>query len=570
MLSSFNPLLENKSLDDDQNDILRKLLSELNAQVISLFELYDDKIYIHLVDTIYGSDTYKDQLKKNAYLKSNSDNDLIQKLILKKKGIIHLYDEDFDNHHESLITGISSEVYLPLFNGSEVIGCLYIGYEDQYSGKFIKEQLTKPELKIKVDHLEKLTMTRYFQFTELKYAFNIIRFYSKKMYETHPNMVEHSFNTAGWALEIGQQMNLDAGRLQGLYFSALLHDVGYMALPNDLDKAFGADPGKAHIEIELHSLYGYYLAKEMLPTSNVFAHIPNIILHHHEYFDGQGYPDKLSGEEIPLESRIINVADSIERMLLHRDYDKHFSLQNIFTELSQHKDTKYDADCVTAAIQVLSSNDFEYNDFTHTQILWATLTLTFDERILNIEGTIENYRDVYMFRTNDTNFTLDFDIKEVRKRHLYINRRNNIEEYEIKSSYNKGNRLYISELKLKEKEDTFHMLWHLPGDLSESRKKVRSIIINRISANELSFVFPQDEINQSLNFKKLIKIDIPFDSGEVVQLSGLAVKTIKLGKTQHYNFKYINIHEKTRDKMFKHLFKHQIEVKAAAMEQLNK
>jgi HD-GYP domain-containing protein (c-di-GMP phosphodiesterase class II) len=120
----------------------------------------------------------------------------------------------------------------------------------------------------------------------------------------------HSYRTAELACMIGRQMGIQGEEYKTLYLSSLLHDIGMLAihnlkyLPNVVNQTIERTPDK------LHPLIGAELVKDI----KLLARIAPIIRHHHEYMDGSGHPDGLVGDDIPMASRIICVAEAIDEL----------------------------------------------------------------------------------------------------------------------------------------------------------------------------------------------------------------------------------------------------------------
>ncbi|MDH4200006.1 MAG: GAF domain-containing protein [Spirochaetia bacterium] len=150
----------------------------------------------------------------------------------------------------------------------------------------------------------------------------------------------HSANVTRYALLAGQKMSLEKEDLKHLEIGSLLHDIGklgtYEAI---LDK-----PGKLSREeydiVKQHPEKGAEILSPILQLRDV---IP-AIKHHHEFFNGQGYPDGLKGNEIPLIARIVCIADSIDAMSCDRPYRKAISKNEIIQELKQQSGFQFDPD----------------------------------------------------------------------------------------------------------------------------------------------------------------------------------------------------------------------------------
>ena len=131
-----------------------------------------------------------------------------------------------------------------------------------------------------------------------------------------PHTRGHSERVALIARRLGKQLRLPESDLDDIYLSSLLHDLGKIGV----DDRILSKPGRLTVEefaqIQQHPLIGYQI---LSPLKNLKSILPGV-RNHHEAYNGKGYPDKLSGENIPLMARIISVADSYDAMASDRPY----------------------------------------------------------------------------------------------------------------------------------------------------------------------------------------------------------------------------------------------------------
>jgi len=161
--------------------------------------------------------------------------------------------------------------------------------------------------------------------------------------------MKHVRRTQKTAFLLGQRLNLDEAELGKLAILAVLHDIGKVAIPKDIllkPADLSSDEWKI---MKTHTNIGYRIAK----ASPELEEIADCILHHHERWDGTGYPDKLKGEEIPLLSRIISVVDSHDVMVHNRPYHKAISENEAFNELLRCSGTQFDPKIVIEMISML-------------------------------------------------------------------------------------------------------------------------------------------------------------------------------------------------------------------------
>ncbi|MDQ4095423.1 MAG: HD domain-containing protein, partial [Actinomycetota bacterium] len=144
-----------------------------------------------------------------------------------------------------------------------------------------------------------------------------------------PFLRKHSDEVSGYVAAVGDRMGLDRRRREELLFGSLLHDVGKIGISERiLLKPADLTPEERSV-IELHPRIGYRLVQQVPALRNIAP----AILHHHEKFDGSGYPQGLRGEQIPLEARIVAVADSFSAMTSDRPYRKGMSAEEACAEL---------------------------------------------------------------------------------------------------------------------------------------------------------------------------------------------------------------------------------------------
>jgi len=158
----------------------------------------------------------------------------------------------------------------------------------------------------------------------------------------------HCETVAELAVGIGQRLDFPAGQLERLRLAGLVHDVGKIGLPDVILQKPGVLESGERMELEQHVTIGHaILLAADLDTEAEW------VLHHHERYDGAGYPAGLAGEEIPLASRVLAVADAFETMTGGRPYRTRLSTEAALFELQEHSGAQFDPDCVEALADLL-------------------------------------------------------------------------------------------------------------------------------------------------------------------------------------------------------------------------
>lgn len=136
----------------------------------------------------------------------------------------------------------------------------------------------------------------------------------------------------------------DKDTLNNIRKGALLHDVGKIAIPDAILKKPSSLSSEEWDKIKLHPTLGFGLIKEI----KLVKEVGNIILYHHERYDGNGYPKKLKGEQIPLEARIFTLADALDAITSHRPYRKERNFPTAQKEIQMNATTQFDPQIVEA------------------------------------------------------------------------------------------------------------------------------------------------------------------------------------------------------------------------------
>jgi HD-GYP domain-containing protein (c-di-GMP phosphodiesterase class II) len=148
----------------------------------------------------------------------------------------------------------------------------------------------------------------------------------------------HSTRLAEWGMRVGQELGLEEAELQNLEVAALLHDIGKVGIPDSILRKPGRLEPEEYALMKKHSEYGWAVLR-MLPG---FERAALDILHHHENFDGTGYPAGLKEAEIPVVSRIVSVIDAFDAMVSSRPYRKGLPLEEAVRRLIASSGTQFD------------------------------------------------------------------------------------------------------------------------------------------------------------------------------------------------------------------------------------
>jgi HD-GYP domain-containing protein (c-di-GMP phosphodiesterase class II) len=161
---------------------------------------------------------------------------------------------------------------------------------------------------------------------------------------------EHCRGVVRLSIDVARALGLDADRCRKVEFSALLHDVGKIAIPNEIINKPGRLDEQEWAIVKMHTIEG----QRMLETvGGLMSSVGRIVRSSHERWDGNGYPDGLCGEDIPLESRIVSACDAFDAMTTTRSYRKGMSVDVAVAELTANSGSQFDPAVVAAVLEVL-------------------------------------------------------------------------------------------------------------------------------------------------------------------------------------------------------------------------
>ena len=162
----------------------------------------------------------------------------------------------------------------------------------------------------------------------------------------------HSDRVSAYSVLLGEKLGLSEKELNDLKIGGLFHDIGKIGVPDSILLKDSKLTDDEYSEIKNHPAIGAHI----LSNATIFSNIIPIVKHHHERFDGFGYPGKLKGEEIPYLARITAVADAFDAMTSKRTYRNSLPLDIVKAEIEKCKGTQFDPECADAFLDILNNN----------------------------------------------------------------------------------------------------------------------------------------------------------------------------------------------------------------------
>ena len=162
----------------------------------------------------------------------------------------------------------------------------------------------------------------------------------------------HSDRVSEIAVLIGKKVNLPDDQIRLLQIGGLFHDIGKIGIPDSILLKDSKLTDVEYSEIKNHPSIGVHI----LSTATIFKDIIPIIKHHHERYDGHGYPSQLKGTNIPYLARITTIADSFDAMSSKRTYRDSLPLETVIAEFERCKGTQFDPELTDLFLDILKNH----------------------------------------------------------------------------------------------------------------------------------------------------------------------------------------------------------------------
>jgi putative nucleotidyltransferase with HDIG domain len=173
------------------------------------------------------------------------------------------------------------------------------------------------------------------------------------LYEKSSREMLHSRRVSEICKSIAGEMNLNKDAINQIGAAGLMHDIGKMGIDEKILNKQGQLNFEEWQEIQRHPEIGY----RILSSSNEFSELAKYVFEHHERWDGKGYPNKLAGDKISIQARIIGVADAYDAMTCDRTYRKGLSDQEAITELKRYSGIQFDPEVTQVFIEKVLKKD---------------------------------------------------------------------------------------------------------------------------------------------------------------------------------------------------------------------
>jgi len=323
---------------------LDKLLSKMMDQLFDLFSAHNGVIMLRdqrtdklLTECVRSCSKGKDVVISTTIVEEAANN---RQSILTNDAAA---DERFESTESIIGHNISSAMCVPLTYSDQVLGIIYLDTRgllsafDEHDLELLSAFAGPAGVAIKnASYLEQLESSYRETLTVLANAIELRDHYT----------AGHTWRVTNFALAIARELGWSESKLKELEMGGVVHDVGKISV----DNAILSKPGKLTDEeydmMKVHPERGAW----MMRGASFLEPLVPYCLYHHEHYDGTGYPFGLKGENIPIEGRVIAVADALDAMTSNRPYSTGMSIDDAVRKISESSGRHFDPDCVDALL----------------------------------------------------------------------------------------------------------------------------------------------------------------------------------------------------------------------------
>jgi HD-GYP domain-containing protein (c-di-GMP phosphodiesterase class II) len=190
----------------------------------------------------------------------------------------------------------------------------------------------------------------------------IISFLTTTLFEKNIETENHTIRVRDLSIRLGKSLMLSETILNNISILAVLHDIGKIAISDEILKK--KDPlSRRELEIlKKHPQIGANICS----SSPHLVHVAELVLTHHEWFDGSGYPQGISGDNIPVESRIISITDAFDVMTHKQPYKQPISIQEAIEKIITGTGTQFDTGLVKIFLKIINIPIEDFKEVTFT------------------------------------------------------------------------------------------------------------------------------------------------------------------------------------------------------------
>ncbi len=398
----------------------------------------------------------------------------------------------------------------------------------------------------------------------------MVDIYSELLIAKVHYLPHHLTNVANWCILLSNELKLSSSAQIELYFAALIHDNGMLFIPDEIANKDTPLSLKEYELIKIHPIRSAQIAESIIYGLPIFELIPKIIKHHHERYDGSGYPDGLIGKDIPYLSRILQIADCVDAMLSYRVHKPTLSADEVVNELNAKAGILFDPDIVKVMIKILEEHKFMPSEALVDADFIPHASLSFFYKdiktIKAFTGNIIISKQKGKFILHESEEHLNqLSLHDIHKCTISFFKQNEFIEFNTDVYGLLEDKLFLTNFVYLPPDKYFSLPWSSQTELFIDLAGAVTVDIIKLGGNTI-ILEATPEIGSIIINAPLgsLKIAVKESINELeldAQLPIRIVRYYKTGKTYILSCGFYDVHPSTSDLILKLLFRRQIELK---------
>lgn len=380
----------------------------------------------------------------------------------------------------------------------------------------------------------------------------------------------HLTNVANWSILLSNELKLSSAAQIELYFAALIHDNGMLFIPDEIANKDTPLSLEEYELIKIHPVRSAQIADAILYGLPIFDLIPKIIKHHHERYDGSGYPDGLAGEDIPYLSRVLQIADSVDAMLSYRAHKPTMTADEVVKELNSKSGILFDPDIAKVMIKILEEHKFMPSEALVDADFIPHASLSFFYKdiktIKAFTGNIIISKQKGKFILHESEDHLhELSVRDIHKCTISFFKQNEFIEFNTDVYGILDDKLFLTNFVYLPPDKYFSLPWSSQADLFIDQASSVNVDIIKLGGNTIVLEASIDIGNAIINAPLgSLRVAINENINEITLDAHLPIRIVryyKTGKSYILSCGFYDLHPSTSDLILKLLFRKQIELK---------